>query len=231
MKPLRTIPCECLIATVLAGAAQGVAFAEDPKGSAFKISIGGQLLTQSSGIASSWAPDLSEDDGGVLASLTYLRRDKGRYPYGICMELDGNVVDVGPPIGLAGIQTFGIATVRTTGLVEFRFRDPRAVDAERRQPYASVGAGWSFHRAGSKIAWPVAPPPAGTPLALKLDESPAVRVAVGFNHRTRGVSFNLEVGWKWDAGNYRVLVQGEPERRGSYDLSGTFFLFGVNLRG
>ena len=72
----------------------------------------------------------------------------------------------------------------------------------------------------------------GTPLSLKLDGSPAVRVGAGFHAKATegGLSVNLEGGWKWDTGDFRMRIQGQPDRRGEYDLSGTYFLFGITLR-
>jgi hypothetical protein len=208
------------------------ASAEDTRGVAFKIQIGGHRLTQETGIVPGDISDSTEDTSGPIASLTLLGKDRGRTPYGVCMELEGNRVEVGPEVQGVGVQTFGIATVRVMGQLEFRLRGPQQDPGASWQPFLLLGAGWNFHSVGSKIEWPVAPPPAGTPRSLELDGSPALRLGAGFHSKGTqgGLSFNLEGGWKWDAGDYTMRVQGQSDRRGAYDLSGGYALIGITLR-
>lgn len=209
-----------------------VATAQDTKGVAIKIQGGGHLLTQDTGIVSTEIPGSSEDRGGPLVDLTILGKDRGRTPLGLSLEIEGSSVDAGPELEGIGVQTFGIATVRIMGQMEVRLRGPQREPRESLQPYVSLGAGWNFHSVGAKIEWPLAPPPAGTPLSLDLDDSPALRAGIGFHGKgTRGgLSVNLEGGWTWDAGDYRMRVQDEPVREGGYDLSGFYLLFGITLR-
>lgn len=221
-----------LAAAILTLAAPGAAMAKDKDGIAVKIQIGGHALTGDTGLISPGIEGSSEDSGGVLATLIILGRDRGRFPWGFGFEIEGNGVKAGPPLDVIGIQTFGIATIRVLGQVEVRLRPPPNGPQRPFQPYVSLGAGWNFHSAGEKISWPASPPSSGTPRRLKMDNSPSIRVGIGFHRRATeaGLSINLEGGWKWDAGDYRMVLQDMPDRRGEYDLSGIYYQFGITLR-
>jgi hypothetical protein len=221
-----------LAAATFAAFAPNVAIAEDAQGVAIKIQIGGHLLTQGTGIDPPSVPGSTEDSGGVLATFTILGKDRGRLPYGFCFEIDGNGVDVGPEVEGVGIQTFGIATIRIMGLMEVRLRGPQSDPGESWQPYLSVGAGWNFHGVGTEITWLGSSPPPGTARSLDLDGSPVIRLGTGFHAKATegGLSINMEGGWKWDAGDFRMRIEGQPDLRADYDLSGAFLLFGITLR-
>jgi hypothetical protein len=232
MGPIRPTALVIFSVGLLAVPSATAAPAQDTKGVAIKIQIGGHLLTQETGIASKEIPNSTEDSGGLLADFTVLGKDGGRTPFGVCLELEGNRVEAGPAVEGVGVQTFGIATIRIMGQMEVRLRGPQREPRASLQPYVSLGAGWNFHSVGAKIEWLALPPPTGTPLSLDLDGSPALRVGVGFHSKGTqgGLSVNLEGGWKWDAGDYSMRVQDQPDRQGSYDLSGVYLLFGITLR-
>jgi hypothetical protein len=229
---LRFWPAILLLVSVATSSPAPANTVEDPRGVAIKIQIGGHALTQDTGIVDPSVPDSSESAGDVMGSFSMLGKDGGRTPFGVCLELDGNKVLAGPGLEVVGVQTFGIATIRALGIVEVRMREPEGDPGGSFQPYALFGAGWNFHSVGSKIEWLGFPPPEGTPLSVDLDGSPALRAGIGFHSKgTRGgLSFNLEGGWKWDRGDYTMRVQGEPDRRGRFNLSGIYALLGITLR-
>jgi hypothetical protein len=218
-------------AVFLAASPGSVSGTDDTKGIAIKIQLGGHLLTQDTGLVAD-EPGSSEQAGGALLSLALLGKDRSRFPYGVCMDIEGNRVDVGPEFLAVGVQSFGIATVRVMGQMEVRLRGPQREPRETLQPYATFGVGWNFNSTGAKVSWLGSPPPAGAPVDLDLDGSPAVRVGLGFHSKgtQRGLSANMEGGWKWNAGDFRMRVAEEPGRTGTFDLSGVYFLFGITLR-
>ena len=211
-------------ALLLAGASPAAADVEG------KIQIGGQWLTQDSGIVSDRVPGSSDGKGGVVGSLSVFGEGHGRRSWGFGLDLEGNAADAGPATGV-GVQTFGIVTFRLMAMMEIRLRAPRTGAEETFVPYALAGAGWGYHGVGEEIEYLGLPPPVGTPLHLDLDSSPAFRAGAGFHRKVteQGLAINLEGGWKWDVGDFHMRLQGAPDREGRFNLSGAYALLGITL--
>lgn len=208
--------------------AAGAARAEPPTGSFFKVQAGGYLLTQDSGLVPEGTPDSSDSSGGLALAFAGMKRTSERFCWGAGISIEGNRVDIGPDLGAAGVQTFGIVPLRITGQMEYWLRraDPAA---PRVIPYLWAAAGWTFNSVGTEIEWFGDPPP-GAPSGLTLDDSPALGVGLGIHAPSGGaVRFSAELSLQWNRGDYTLYLADAPDRRGRFNLSGVYLLLGCTI--
>lgn len=219
--------------------ASNSAFPKDPgagtkatvSGVTAKIQIGEHFLLKGTGMQPPGVPASSEDKADLLLSFALLFLDRGSTALGVGFDIEGNRIQVGPDRPGTGPQVFGLATFRLLALAEFRLRRGSAGRMAHTQPYAAVGAGWNINSVGAKVQYPIGSPPDGTALGLSVGNSPGARIGVGVHQRVtaQGLFLNLEAGWKWTTGSYRMTFANSPDISGDYDLSGLTVLFGVTL--
>ena len=207
----------------LAASLPAGACAETGAGSVlFKVQVGGHLLLQKSRLVPAGVPQGHEDRGGVLGSTSLLVNTRPHVSYGIGMDIEGNRADIGD-------QVFGIATIRAMAQAEFRKSAHSNGGATKTESYALVGLGWNFNSVGSKVEYLKGGAPVGTALELQLENSPALKIGVGFRGRVtkEGLLLGVEGGWQWNRGSYRMTFSGSPERPGRYNLSGLWLALGI----
>ncbi len=199
-------------------------------GVTFKIQLGPQLPGGHAGIYDSQDPLGKTVSPKPLASVVALVRDHGNLALGLGLDIEGNEIEMGPPHVTEGHHSFGIAVIRPMLMAEWRPGAPGEHRLTDTQPYATLGAGWNFPEVGTRIKYPLGAPP-GTPTDLHLSGSPALRLGVGLHRRVnaRNLFLHGEVGWKWVAGDYRLTIQGSPDRTGTFDVSGWALLAGLTL--
>ena len=208
--------------------AVGPGLAAPPSGYFLKVQVGGHLLTQDSGLVPAGIPDSSESPGGLAVAFAVMKRTGERFCWGAGLSFEGNQVDVGPDLGRAGVQTFGVVPLRVTGQIEYWLRraDPAA---PRAIPYLWAAAGWTIHGVGTEIEWSSYPPP-GAPAGLTLDDSPALGVGIGFHTPSTGnARFSAELSLQWDQGDYTLYLADAPDRHGRFNLSGVYLLIGCTI--
>ena len=194
-----------------------------------KAALGGQSLSQPAGMTQG---DLPPSDASHLAwqSSLSLLLERHRVAVGVAVETEFFYdVSVGPEFGV-GPQTFSIQPVQALIVAEWRFDPSPGRRLAETQPYARLAAGWNFNPTTAKLEWPQFAPD-GAVTALEADGSPAVKIATGLYQRVSRRSLYLvgEIGWGWNAGDYRMAVSNRPDREGSYDLSGFYLVAGVAL--
>ncbi|MCU0232002.1 MAG: hypothetical protein MUC67_11615 [Acidobacteria bacterium] len=206
----------------------GAARAEPPTGAYFKVQAGGHLLTQDSGLVPEGIPDSSDSSGGFVLAVAGMKRTSERFCWGAGISFEGNRIDIGPDLGAAGIQTFGIVPLRVTGQMEYWLRraDPAA---SRVIPYLWAAAGWTFNSVGTEIEW-FGDAPSGAPTGITLDDSPALGVGLGIHAPSGGaVRFSAELSLQWNRGDYTLFVADAPDRHGRFNLSGVYLLLGLTI--
>jgi hypothetical protein len=201
------------------------------QGATAKIQIGQHFLLHESGMLPPGIPASTEDKIDLLASFALLFLHRGSLSLGLGFDIEANRFQVGPDRPASGPQVFGVFTFRPLALAEWRLRRGRPGIVAGTQPYAVAGAGWNVNHVGVKILYPVGSPPDGAPLDLLIDNTPAARVGIGVHQRVsaRGLFLNLEAGWKWATGSYRMTFANRPDLSGDFDLSGPTVLFGLTL--
>lgn len=217
-----------LAGLLLLSLAAGAARAEPPSGAFFKVQAGGHLLTQDSGLVPEGIPDSSESSGGPAVACAVMKRTGDRFSWGAGISFDGNQVDIGPDLGTAGVQTFGIVPLRVTGQMEYWLRraDPAA---SRVIPYLWAAAGWTFNIVGTEIEW-FGDAPSGAPTGITLDDSPALGVGLGIHAPSGGaMRFSAELSLQWNRGDYTLYVADAPDRHGRFNLSGVYLMLGLTI--
>jgi hypothetical protein len=208
----------------------GPAIATPAPGRTFKIQLGEHFLLGDTGLVPASVPGSSASHAGVMAGLSALFLDTGRWAGGVGGEIEANRLDVGPAFPATGNQVFGLVTVRVLAQAEWRLRHRSGNRFLSTEPYVILGAGWNWNLVGTKITW-LGSTPDGAALHLDLDSSPAVRVGFGVHQRAThaGLYVHAETGWKYNAGGYRMTVEGSPDHTSRFDLSGPYVLVGLTL--
>jgi hypothetical protein len=209
--------------------AAGPGLAEPPSGWFGKLQAGGHLLTQDSGLVPGGTLDSDDSPGGLAISVSIMKTTGSRFAWGGGLSFEGNSVDVGPEFPGTGIQTFGIVPVRVTAQMEYWFLPRDGSRPAGTVPYLWAAAGWTANGVGTEVEW-FGSASAGAPLALTLEDSPAVGVGFGAHFKSGSrFRFNAEVSYQWNAGDYTLYLEGERDRRGRFDLGGIYLMLGLTL--
>lgn len=191
------------------------------------IQIGGHAET-GGGVLPGSGFDPREQGGGVAMALSLMAPARPRLLAGLAGELTAARAVLDPQT-VIGEQTYGVASVRAMARAEFWSRTPFDRAGHGAGFYALLGVGWNFNSVGTRITY-VAGAPAGTAGDLHANNRPGFELGGGTELvRKRDATLFLETRWVYNSGPYRLEVFGEPDRRGTFNLSGVTILLGLRF--